>query len=105
MILPPWRPMFQDTCDVTYPFNQVLRLRTHEPGHRHLPARNPPLRHDRCILKRRLAHEKLVRQHAQTPQVDLLVVEIVVPARLDHLRWQVIQRPAHGLSPVIWRVD
>ena len=38
----------------------------------------------------RLAAEKLVAEHAETPQIDLLVVQLA----LDHLRRQVVQRAA-----------
>ena len=42
-------------------------------------------------LEGRLADQELVAEHTQRPQVHLLVVG----RALDHLRRQVVQRPAH----------
>ena len=89
---------------MTYSLDEILRLGTHEPGHCHLAPCNPPLRHDRRVFERRLAHKELISQHAQTPEIDLLAVKVVTSARLDHLGGQVVQRPTHGLSAVVGRV-
>lgn len=88
----------------TYPFNQILRLPTHPLRNRHIRPGDPLLRHDGRILKRRLADQKLVRQHPEAPQVHLLIVPIVLAAGPDHLGRQVIERAAQRLAPVIRRV-
>lgn len=63
------------------------------------------MRHDGRVLKRRLAHEELVRQHAQTPQVHLFVVPVVLGARLDHLWRQVVESTAKRSAAVVGGVD
>lgn len=52
-------------------------------------------------LKGRVAHQELVHQHAQTPDIDPLVV--LLP--LDHLRGQVIQGSTQRLPARGRRVD
>ena len=47
-------------------------------------------------LEGRLPDEELVAEHAEAPQVHLLVVHLT----LDHLRRQVVQRPAQRCASV-----
>ena len=51
-------------------------------------------------LERRFAHKELVGEDAQAPQVYLLVVH----GTLDHLWWEVVERPAHRCAPAVGRV-
>lgn len=67
----------------------------------HVCPRYPPLRHDRRVLKRGLADQKLVGQDAQAPQVNFFIVVILGGPGLDHLGRQIIQGATHGLSPVV----
>lgn len=87
-----------------YPMNQILSLCAHKVRHRHLPSGYPSLRHHRRILERGFPNQELVRQDAETPQVHLLVVIILLASRLDHLRRQIVQSPTHSIPPVVWRV-
>ena len=52
-------------------------------------------------LEGRVAHEELVAQDAQAPDVDFVVVGEVI----DHLGGQVVKSAAEGLPPVIGGVD
>ena len=85
----------------TYSLNEVCSLSAYERGNSHVCTSNPPVRHNGCILERGLAHEELVRQHTQTPQINLFVVVVVGAARLDHLRREVVKGTAEGLPPVV----
>lgn len=90
---------------LTYPLDQVLGLCADKRGNRHVGPRNPPLCHDGRVLKGSLAYQKLVGQHTKGPQVDLFVVVVVLAARLEHLRGQVVEGAAHGLAAVVGGVD
>lgn len=52
------------------------------------------------ILKGRIASEKLVRQDAQCPEINFGVVRLAV----NHLWWQVVERPAKSLPTIARRV-
>ena len=78
----------------TYAGDEILGQIVHVDGKAIVDCQNFSIRFVRIfILKRRIAYQKLVRQHAQTPVVDLFVVSIVV----DHFGRQIVQRTAHGL--------
>ena len=89
--------------EVPHLLDQVLGLRAHICRDRHLSLGDPPLGHDRRVFKRCLSTEKLVRQNTQRPEIDLLVVPVVVLSA-KHLRWKIIEGTTHGLSPVVRRV-
>ena len=56
-----------ENMGVSYSLDQILCFWTYKIWDCHLPPRDPPLCHDRSIFKWRLANQKFVRQHAQTP--------------------------------------
>lgn len=85
----------------TYPLNQITALGAHKRRDGHVGPSDPPLRHDGGILEGGLANEELVREDAEAPQVDLLVVRVVGGAGLDHLRGQVVEGAAHGLAAAV----
>lgn len=89
----------------TYPLDQISSLGAHKRRNRHVGTGDSPLRHNWRILEGSFANEELVRQNAQTPQVNLFVVVVLRRARLDHLGREVIQRAAHGLPPVVGSMD
>ena len=70
-----------------------------------LSPRNLALCHDLCVLKRRFADQELICQDTQTPQVNLLGVVVVLAATAKHLRGQVVESSAHGVSAVVGCVN
>lgn len=94
----------RDKSGDAYSLDEIARFRADKGRDRHIRSCDPPLGHDRCVLERCLANQKLIRQHAETPQVNLFVVVIVLSSRLDHLRWQIVQGTTHGLSPAVGSV-
>lgn len=52
-------------------------------------------------LEWRISHYELVAEDAQTPNVDLVVVGLVV----HHLRREVVQCATESLPPVVGRMD
>lgn len=89
--------------EIAHPLDQVLGFCAHICRNRHLSFSDPPLGHNRGVLERSLSTQELVRQNTQRPEIYFLVVPVVVLAA-EHLRWKVVERAAHGLPPVVWRV-
>ena len=89
----------QQKC--SYPLNQVSSLWADETGNSHFRSCNSSLRHNRCVLERCLANQKLIREHSQAPEVHFLIV-VVVAASLDHLGREIVQRTAHCLATIVW---
>jgi len=87
-----------------YPLNEISRLGADKRRDRHFAPHDSPICHHFGVLEGGLAHKEFVRQDAQAPEVDFLVIPVVGAAGLDHLRGQVVEGTAHGLATAVWRV-
>lgn len=92
---------------------EIPSLSTNKRGNMHIPPRNPPRRHHKRILKRRLAHEELIHQHTQGPEIHPLIIRPISPRprprprrprRSHHLRREVIKRTTIRRPPLTRRM-
>ena len=77
--------------------DKILRRRRDMHRESQIDAPNALIRRVSIVgNKRRLSTQELIGQHANAPIVDIGVVLLAI----DHFRRQIIQRSAHGVSPI-----